>query len=105
MKEMSSISPRMEGAAHFDINVEGALPLRIPKCSDSKLIFESLGLGRQFLPPPAAQAAGKKRGNTKYIFQNQVLTSHSYLWHAPCKLIGHRFTANEVPNYSEEGLH
>jgi hypothetical protein len=26
-------------------------------------------------------------------------------WHTPCKIVGHRFTANEVPNNSEEGLH
>ena len=95
----------MEGAAHFDINVEGALPLRIPKCSDSKLIFESLGLGRQFLPPPAAQAEKGKWGDKKIIFQKQILTWKFCLWHATCKFIGHRFTANEVPNYSEEGLH
>ena len=105
MKEMSSTSPWTTGAPNFDINVEDVIPAENSKYLDSNVIFESLSRGRQFLPPPAAQAAGKKRGNTKYIFQNQVLTYHSYLWHAPCKLIGHRFTANEVPNYSEEGLH
>jgi hypothetical protein len=51
----------MTGAAHFDINVEGALPWRIPKYWDLKLISESLGQGRQFLPPPAELSERGKR--------------------------------------------
>lgn len=105
MKEMSSTSPRITGAANFDINVEDVIPAENSKYLDSNVIFESLSRGRQFLPPPAAQAEKGKWGDKKIIFQKQILTWKFCLWHATCKFIGHRFTANEVPNYSEEGLH
>jgi hypothetical protein len=105
MKEMSSTSPRTAGNVTFDINVEGDVPRKNAKYSDSNAIFHSLGQGRQFLPPRAAQTERGKTGKKKYIFHNQGLTSHVCPWHAPCTFMGHRFTANEVPNNSEEGLH
>ena len=53
---------------------------------------------RQFLPAQSALVGRIKNRDSDKTIQIQILTFMASPWHATCTLVGHRLTANEVPN-------
>ena len=105
VKEMSSISPGMPGVTTFDINVEDVDRHKICNYRNEKDIRGIFRSGRHILPLLSVAAARKAAKERRILAQNQHVKHHLPPWHTICKIIGHRSTANEVPNNSEEGPH
>jgi len=50
------------------------------------------------LPARCVYIAGRKKGGPENSLLKQRLATPSFSWHATCKKIGQRLTANEVPD-------
>ncbi|HPV53731.1 MAG TPA: hypothetical protein PK793_06695, partial [Syntrophales bacterium] len=105
VKEMSSISPGLTGPVTFDINVEDVDRNKICNYRKEKGIHGIPRSGRHILPLLSVPAVRKAARERRILAQNQHVKRHLPPWHTTCKIIGHRSTANEVPNNSEEGPH
>jgi hypothetical protein len=90
--------PAKEASLTFDNIVEIVLLADHCKCLKIMAIPNPGFMCRQFLPPQSALVGRTKNTESENNVQIQTLTLTASPWHATCNLVGHRLTANEVPN-------